>query len=521
MSSIAVFVSAAEAAALIPDHATVGVAGMGSAGFPEEVAQEIRARYLDTGHPCDLTVKQGCHLGDGYERGVTRFGVEGLVSQWDAAHVGISLEMNQLVRENKMRCHCLPQGVAVNLWREIAAGRPGLLTKVGLGTFVDPRNGGGKMNDVTDTEIVERVEFKGEEYLFYPSFPLHVALLRGTTADEDGNITFEHDGLINEGLSVAAAAHNSGGIVIVQVERVTLRGTIKPMDVRIPGILVDYVVQATKQEACWQTQGTYYDPSFSGELRKPLDQIPPLPLDETKVIARRCAKSLKRGGVTNLGYGMSAKVASIAAEEGCSDAVIFTAESGPIGGVPAPPPHFGNAYNASALIEHNAMFDIIDGGGVDVTCLGMAQADEEGNINVSKVAGHPVGPGGFVDITQSTKNIIFCGTFMYKAKLQVADGQLRILEQGRSRKFVKHVEHVTFSGRYAKPDQKILYVTERCVFLLRNGRMTLVEIAPGVDLERDILANMDFRPDIAPDLRQMDPGFFREHWGGMKAALGL
>ncbi|MBU4438248.1 MAG: acyl CoA:acetate/3-ketoacid CoA transferase, partial [Firmicutes bacterium] len=271
---MAKFISAAEAAKLIPDGATVGVAGMGLAGWPEEVAVAIADNFKETGHPCNLTMKQGSAMGDWRERGMTRLGLEGLVTKWSAAHIGSAFAMNDLVRANKMACHCLPQGVIVNLWREIAAKRPGLITKVGLGTFVDPRLEGGKMNKITTEDLVELIDFNGEEYLFYKSFKLDVAMLRGTTADENGNITFENEGPINEGLAVAQAAKNSGGIVIVQVEYQALKNTLKPKDVKIPGALVDYVVVATDKNACWQTEGLYYEPAFAGNLRKPLSAIP-------------------------------------------------------------------------------------------------------------------------------------------------------------------------------------------------------------------------------------------------------
>lgn len=536
---MAKFISAQEAARLIPDGATVGIAGMGLSGWPEEIACAIRDNFRETGHPCNLNLKQGSAMGDwgygnrflGWERnsrpegmpeakgnrGVTRLGEagEGLVTKWCGAHIGSAFSLNALVRQNKIECHCLPQGVVVNLWREIAAGRPGLLTKIGLGTFVDPRLGGGKMNSVTKEDLVEVVELNGEEYLFYKSFPLNVALLRGTTADENGNITFEHESVLNEGLSVAMAAKNSGGIVIVQVEYVTKRGTMEPKQVKIPGILVDYVVQATDPMACWQTEGVYYDPSFSGQIKRPIGALPRLPMGDRKVLCRRCAMEFRSGAVTNLGIGIPADVALVVAEEGYTDSITLTAETGAVGGVPAALPNFGSAYNAECTMLHNDMFDMIDGGGLDITVLGLAQADEHGNLNVSKFGEKLTGPGGFINITQSAKKVIFCGSFMAKSKVAVEDGRLVILEEGKAKKFVKEVEQITFAGAYARPEQTILYVTERCVFQLIQGRMTLIEIAPGIDLERDILSNMDFTPEISPQLKTMNPAIFQEQWGGL------
>ena len=519
---MAKFITAQEAAALIPDHATVGVGGMGLAGWPEEIACAIRDRFKETGHPCDMNLKQASAMGDWKTRGTTRLGEAGpgLVTRWSGAHVGSSFALRDLALENKLQCHCLPQGVIVNLWREIAAGRPGLLSKVGLGTFVDPRIEGGKMNECTKTNVAELVEFDGEEYLYYKSFPLKVALLRGTVADENGNISFMNEGIINEGLAVATAAHNSGGIVIVQVQYLTKNDTIAPKDVRIPGILVDYVVEATDPMACWQTEGRYWEPAFSGQIRKPMGSIPTLPLTERKVIARRCAAEVNAGYVLNLGVGMSADVGSILAEEGYIDRITMCCESGMIGGVPCALPSFGASYNPEAVVEHSNSFDIITGGGLSMTCLGMGECDGDGNVNVSKFGPRLTGPGGFIDITAATPKVVFCGTFMGKAKLGIGDGKLTILQEGKVRKMVKEVEQITFAGKYIKPGQEVVYVTERCVMKVIDGKMTITEIAPGIDLEKDIMANMDFRPEVAADLKLMDSRLFCEKWGGLDEVFG-
>ncbi|MBE6118327.1 MAG: acyl CoA:acetate/3-ketoacid CoA transferase [Erysipelotrichaceae bacterium] len=540
---MAEFITAREAAELIPDGAVIGVGGMGLSGFPEEVACAIRDLYRETGHPKNLELHQGSAMGDhGYGnqfvgwdkqrrtendpkpegvRGLSRLGEAGpgLVTKWYGAHVMSADALNAQAAKGEITGNCLPQGVAVNLWREIAAGRPGLLTKVGLGTFVDPRLEGGRMNEQTKENVAELVEFGGEEYLFYRSFPLNVALLRGTVADEKGNISFMHEGIINEGLAIASAAHNSGGIVIVQVEYLAKADSLNPKDVKIPGILVDYVVQSTDPMAAWQAEGVYWEPSFSGQIRKPVAAIERYPLDERKVIARRCAMEVQAGCVLNLGVGISANVGNILAEEGCLDMVTMCSESGMIGGVPCPLPNFGSSYNPEATIDHNSSFDIIDGGGLDMTCLGLGECDEAGNINVSKFGKRLIGPGGFIDITNATKKVVFCGTFTGKSKLAVKDGRLEILEEGSVRKFKQHVQQVTFSGRYVKPDQRVIYVTERCVFELLDGKMVLTETAPGVDLQKDILDQMDFVPEISADLKQMDEGLFREDWGGLRKIL--
>lgn len=509
-------VTAREAAALIPDGSTVGIGGMGLSGWPEEIGVAMMDYYKETGHPKGLNLKQGSAMGDWKERGATRLGEEGLITKWSAAHIGSAFSLNKLALDNKLECHCLPQGVIVNLWREIAAGRPGLLTKVGLGTFIDPRVEGGKMNSATKTDLVELVEFAGEEYLFYKGFKLDVALLRGTIADENGNISFENESLINEGLAIAEAAKNSGGIVIVQVEFLAENGSIKPKDVKIPGILVDYVVQATYEEACWQTEGTRFDPSFSGQLRKPVKGIEPLPFDERKVIARRCAMEFKKGNVVNLGVGIPANAAKIVAEEGLVDDITLSTESGIIGGIPAPLPDFGSSFNPECIMAHGDMFDLIDGGGLDVTCLGMGEADQYGNINVSKFGPRLTGPGGFINITKKTPKVIFCGTFTNKAKLEFKENKLVIIEEGKANKFKNDVEQITFAGQYANEDQTILYVTERCVFQLVDGKLHLIEIAPGVDIQKDILDNMEFEPVIPEDgPKLMNEGIFAESWGGL------
>lgn len=540
---MAKFITAQEAAKLIPDGATVGLAGMGLSGWPEEVACAIRDSFRKTGHPCDLNLKQGSAMGDwgygnqfiGWEknkrpngpdkengaRGATRFGEAGpgLITKWSSAHIGSAFALCDLARQNKLECTCLPQGVIINLWREVAAGRPGLLTKTGLGTFVDPRVEGGRMNDCAGEELVKLVNFEGEEYLFYPSFKVDVALLRGTIADESGNISFAHESVMNEGLSVATATKNCGGIVIVQVEYPAKKDTLNPKEVKIPGVLVDYVVVAKDPMSCWQAEGVYWEPSYSGQIRKPLSAIEPIPFDERKIICRRCAMEMRKGSVINLGVGMPADVARVVAEEGLIDQVTMSTESGMVGGVPSALPSFGSAYNPDCIMSMNEMFDLISGGGLDVTCLGIGEVDQNGNNNVSRMGSRLTGPGGFIDITAATPKVIFAGTFMGKAKLKAGDGSLVIQEEGTIQKFVDKVGQITFSGQYAPDHQEVLYITERAVFQLINHRMTLTEIAPGMDLQKDVLDQMGFRPEIAKNLKVMDAGIFRETWGGLEKYL--
>lgn len=539
---MAKFITAQEAAKLIPDGATLGIGGMGLSGWAEEIACAIRDNYAETGHPKGLHLKQGSAMGDwGYgngfvgwdrspreggpdkehgNRGATRFGEAGpgLVTKWTSAHIGSAFTLCDQARADQLASWCLPQGVIINLWREIAAGRPGLLTKVGLGTFVDPRVEGGEMNKAahdSGEHMVKVVNFEGEEYLFYPSFKCDVAMLRGTIADEHGNISFAHESVINEGLAIATATKKSGGIVIVQVEYLAKAETLNPKDIKIPGILVDYVVQARDPKSCWQAEGDYWEPAFSGQLRKPLDSIPPIPFDERKVICRRCAMELKRGDVVNLGVGMPADVSKVVNEEGLISELTMSTESGMVGGVPSALPSFGSAYNPEAIITPHEMFDFISGGGLNMTVLGIGEIDKYGNNNVSRMGSRLTGPGGFIDISSSTPKVIFAGTLMGKAKVKVGDGKLEILEEGTIKKFVDTVGQITFSGQYAPEDQEVLYVTERAVFQLIDHKVTLIEIAPGIDLEKDVLAAMDFTPEISPDLKTMDPGIFRETWGGL------
>ena len=401
----------------------------------------------------------------------------------------------------------------VNLWREIGAGRPGLITKTGLGTFVDPRVEGGRMNEKAKDEIVKLIEFNGEEYLFYPSFPVDFCLLRGTIADENGNISFDRESVINEGFAVANATKNTGGTVIVQVEYLAKKETLNPKDIKIPGALVDYVVLSTDPMSSWQAEGNYWEPAFSGYLRKPLTEIEALPMDERKIICRRCAMELKAGNIVNFGVGMPAEIPKVIAEEGFSDAITMSTESGMVGGVPSPLPSFGSAYNPEAIITPNEMFDLISGGGLDVTCLGIGEIDKDGNNNVSRMGSRLTGPGGFIDITAATQKVIFVGTLMGKAKLKTGDGKLTIVEEGSFPKFIDKVTQITFAGQYAPDNQEVLYVTERAVFKLIDHKMTLIEIAPGIDLEKDVLAHIGFQPEIAKDLKTMEEAIFRTEWG--------
>lgn len=491
-------ITADQAIALIGDNNVVCTTGFVQSSIPESLHAALEKRYVETQSPKDLTLIMCAGAGDSKGLGTGRLHHEGLLKRVIAANFGRMPKVAEAAADNRIHGYNLPQGIISQLYRTCAAGQPGLFSKVGLHTYVDPRLGGGKVNTLTDEDIVKLMEFEGEEWLFYRATPIDVALIRGTSADPDGNISMEKECLTLDVLAQAMAAHNNGGVVIAQVERVVESGSIKPKNVHVPGILVDCVVVAETPEMHRMNYGVMHDPALSGEIRVPVDAMPKMKLDERKIIARRAAFELPLNGVINLGVGAPDGVAAVANEEKATPYITMTTEAGAVGGVLASGSSFGSAANAHSIINQNQMFDFYHGRGLDLTVLGMAECDESGNVNTSRFGGRLNGCGGFIDISQNARAVVFTGTFT-AGGLQVAieDGNVRIVKEGRARKFVKNVEQITFSGKYARMrSQPVLYVTERCVFELTPDGLELVEIAPGIDVDRDILPNMDFAPVI-------------------------
>ena len=514
----------AQAAELIKDSMTVLVSGFVGFGVAEEILCALEERYIKTGSPKNLTVIAAAGVGDVSAlvgergtRGFNHFAHDGMVKRIIIGHMGQAPKLGVFVAEEKVECFMLPQGVIAHLVRAGAGGKPGIITHVGLGTFIDPRLDGGAANTCTVRDMVELIEIGGEEKLFYKTFKVDVSIIRGTTADENGNISLEHEALFADPLSTAMIARNNGGMVFAQVSRLVQANQIKAQQVKVPACLVDVLVKASPENHLQSYYYPDYHPELSGEIRIPLDSIPSLPLDMRKVCARRGAMELFHGAIVNLGLGVPDAVGSVASEEGVKDDIYLTIEAGTMGGVPMGGSAIGSSINVEAIIDQGYQFDLYDGGGLDLAYLGLAQVDKKGNINVSKFDGRVVGPGGFINISQNAKKMVFCGNFTAGGlKIDVADGRLNIRQEGRSQKFVDAVEHVTFSGEYAlRSGQEVLYITERAVFKLTPQGLMLTEIAPGVSLQEDVLNQMGFEPIIAPDLKVMDERIFKD------AVMGL
>jgi propionate CoA-transferase len=501
-------ITAQEAAGLVEDGDAILISGSGGGhSVPEALLAAVERRFLADGKPRGLTSISVVGVGDRAALGATHLAHEGLLARAITSALVDSPGLVRLALEDKIEAYTLPQGVLSQLMRDMAAGRPGLLTRTGLHTFVDPRQQGGRQSPRTPPGFVEVVNLAGEEWLFFKPVPVNVAFLRGTTADEDGNVTMEEEAVLGEMLAMAQATHNAGGVVVVQVKRMARRETLPAKQVKIPGILVDFVVVDREQR---QTYATYYDPSYSGELRIPVGDLKPLPFGPRKVIVRRAAMELFPGAICNLGAGVSTGLSTIAAEEALLDAVYLTNEQGIIGGAPITGRDSGGGQNFAAMVEQPAQFDFYDGGGLDLAFLSFAEVDAEGNVNVSRFGDRIIGVGGFINISQNARCVVFSGT-LTAGDLDIGweQGTTVIRKEGRHRKFVPKLEQICYSASMGRQrGQVALFVTERAVFRVGADGLELIEIAPGLEPERDVIAHMGFRPRVARELRPMDPRIF-------------
>jgi propionate CoA-transferase len=512
-------ISADEAARLVQDGDAILISGSGGGhSVPEALLAAVERRFLAERKPRDLTSVSVVGVGDRGALGATHLAHEGLLKRAITSALVDSPGLVRLAAEDRIEAYTLPQGVLSQLMRDMAAGRPGLITKTGLHTFVDPRQQGARQSPRTPPDFVEVIELAGEEWLFFKPVPVNVAFLRGTTADEDGNVTMEEEAVLGEMLAMAQATRRAGGIVVVQVKRMARRNTLPAKQVRIPGILVDFVVVDAEQR---QTYATYYDPSYSGELRIPIEDIKPLPFGPRKVIVRRGAMELFPGAICNLGAGVSTGISTIAAEEGLLEAVHLTNEQGIIGGAPITGRDSGGGQNFAAMIEQPAQFDFYDGGGLDLAFLSFAEVDAQGNVNVSRFGDRIIGVGGFINISQNAKCVVFGGT-LTAGDLDIGweNGRTVIRKEGRHRKFVPKLEQICYSADIGRAKGQVaLFVTERAVFRVGRDGLELVEVAPGLDAERDVIAQMGFRPRVASDLRPMDPRIFAPGTMGLAAVV--
>ncbi|MGE8047095.1 acyl CoA:acetate/3-ketoacid CoA transferase [Pseudomonas monteilii] len=518
-------ITAEQAASLITDGDTVTVSSSSGLGCPDATLEALGERYRQTGHPAGLTMLHPIAAGDMYGiKGIEHLAQPGLIKKvlagsYPSGPSSMPMpEIWRMITDNEIAAYNVPSGVMFDLHKDAAAKRPGVLTKVGLGTFVDPARQGCAMNELAAIEpIVKKVEFNNEPWLYFPTIVPNVAIIRATTADERGNLSYEHEGGLLGALDQALAVRNNGGIVIAQVKRVVRAGSLKPHHVHVPCNLVDHVVVAPEQ---MQTTQISYDPAISGEIQQPESTFETAPFSPEKVIARRAAMQVERGMAVNLGFGISANVPRILLEEGHNGAATWVIEQGAVGGMPLLGFAFGCAANADAIMPSSAQFTYFQGGGFDMTLLSFLQIDREGNVNVSKLPGKPyltAGCGGFVDITTHAKRIVFSGFFTAGAKFEVGEGRLQITAPGKSRKLVEAVDHVTFSGQMAlERGQDVTYITERCVMKLTPQGLQVTEVAPGIDLEKDVLSQAEFPLLVADNIRIMDPALFTDALMGLE-----
>ena len=509
-------ITAAEAAAQVPDGAVINTEGFVQAGLSETLNRALEQRFLETGHPKDLTIFTVAGQGAGAGTGSDHFAHEGMVKRLIAGNYNLAPTLRTMAIEGKIEAYNLPQGTMAQMVRDAAGKRLGTLTHVGLNTYVDPRIEGAKVNANTTEDIVKLVEIEGEERLLFKSQPLDVVFVRGTYADESGNITLEKEACTLDATSLAQCAKNNGGKVFVQVEKVVANGSLDPRLVKIPGIYVDAVIIAEGDDNA-QIYKQEYDGSMTGDFRVPLGSLEAPKLDATKIIARRAAMELQKGAVVNLGIGVPEFVSAVANEEGIGDWMTLTVEAGPVGGVPQGGSRFAGSVNVDCILDQPYQFDFYDGGGIDKAFLGLAQVDEKGNLNVSKFGGRIAGCGGFINISQNAKKVYYLGTFTTGGlKIATGDGKLEITQEGKSKKFIKEVEQITFSGTYvAKIGQPVVYITERAVFELRPDGVYLTEVAPGIDLQTQVLDLMDFAPKMDGEPKLLDARLFKDEIMGL------
>lgn len=518
------FITAEEAASMVKDGMTVCPIGMTLVSASEAVLKAIENSFLSTGSPSGLTLLHSCGQSDRKD-GIQHFAHEGLVKRIIGSHWGLQPRWMEMIANNKVEAYCLPQGQIAQLYRSMACGLPGKMSKVGLGTFVDPRYEGGKMNDRTKSlpDIVEIMDYHGDEYMFYKQIPIDVCLIRGTECDEMGNLTTDEEAMKLEVLAGVLAAKRFGGKVIAQVKRVVQTGTLNPKSVTVPGVFIDAVVVCENPNVDHrQTSSWVFDPSYSGQARVPQNAIEPLPMTVRKFIGRRALEEVYPGCVINLGTGIPNDViGNISNEEKINDDIMITVESGIYGGVQAGGIDFGIGQNLYAMIGHHEQMDYYNGAGVDVTFMGFGELDAEGNVNATKMGPKCTGCGGFIDITQNAKKVVFCGTFTASGcEFGFENGRLQIIKEGKIRKMVKKVAQYSFNGRLSREKKQEVYiVTERAVFKLSEAGVVLIEIAPGIDLEKDVLGLMDFKPIISKDLKQMRSSLFNEGPAGLRELI--
>ncbi len=512
-------ITAEVAAGLIKDGDTVIVGGSAGMCVADAVLVALEKRFLETEAPSALTIIHTTGIGAFKSEGLNRLAHKGLIKRVIGGNYGLQLVfMKKLVVTGEIEAYNFPQGVICQLYRAMAAKQPGVVTHIGLYTYMDPRQEGGKMNNATTEDLIEVVNLAGSEYLFYKAPVANVALIRGTTADEDGNVSMEHEGTTLEALSVAQAVHNADGTVICQVKRLAQRGSLHPQMVRVPGFLIDAFVVDENQ---WQNYAAPFDPSLCGEVRRPMATLKPGALNVRRIIARRAAIELTRGAVFNLGAGVSAGISNVIAEEHLENLVTSTVEAGVVGGIPGEGLYFGSAYNPQAIIDQPYMFDFYSGGGLDVAFVSFAEVDADGNVNVTRFGDRNDGAGGFIEITQTAKRLVFSGTLTGGGlEVEVTKGEVRILREGSIRKFVPKVNQISFNGhRGHQQEQKTMFITERAVLRMSDEGLVVTEIAPGIRLREDVLDQIGFKVEVSPDLPPMDPRIFREGCMGLLDTL--